>query len=370
MAGNRHPVEVVHAGRTAPPVLVVGNHSIHVRRVVAGLCGVGQPVVVVTDSAPPLVDHHLVLEQVCVDFSVLSLRTATVIARCIQRWQPRTVHAHQANSVGWHAARGAAGSGVPLVLTLWGSDVLLMPQISPLHHWLSRSTLRAAALWTADSAHVLQRAEVVAGVARPAALVVMGVERCPDDLSAVWSDKQSRILSCRLHKSLYRVDQIIKAFAGLSDRCPDWRLEVAASGPQTEALVETAQRSGAANHIEFTGFLDAAAMARSNRAARVYVSFPESDGTSVSLLEAMSQGCFPVVSDLPANREWIVDGLNGLVVAKTDDLSQAIERAMTISGSERWRLETAPANLRLVREKATFATNIEQFMAQYTRLSR
>ena len=32
------------------------------------------------------------------------------------------------------------------------------------------------------------------------------------------------------------------------------------------------------------------------------------DGTSISLLEAFSCGLFPVVSDIPANSEWIGNG--------------------------------------------------------------
>lgn len=39
----------------------------------------------------------------------------------------------------------------------------------------------------------------------------------------------------------------------------------------------------------------------------VFISIPSSDSTSVSLLEAMCCGLFPIVSDLPANREWIHD---------------------------------------------------------------
>jgi glycosyltransferase involved in cell wall biosynthesis len=351
-------------------VLVVGTHSVHVRRFVAGLCTAGHPVVLATDQPAPLVEHPLLREQIEVDFAVRRLATPAKLRACIARWQPRVVHAHQGNSVAWHAARGAADTGVPLVLTLWGSDVLLTPQISRFHRWMVRSSLRAAALWTADSAHVLRRARALAGVARPTALVVMGVDHRPEDLRSAWPDKQPRILSCRLHKPLYRVDRIITAYAELAPRHPGWRLEVAASGPQTQALTALARGSGAAGGIEFTGFLDASAMVRSHRAAQVYVSFPESDGTSVSLLEAMAQGCCPVVSDLAANREWIVDGLNGVVVAQPEDLAAAIERAIAMSGSERWREETAPANLRLVREKATFADNIAQFIAQYARLGR
>ena len=49
-------------------------------------------------------------------------------------------------------------------------------------------------------------------------------------------------------------------------------------------------------------------------AADVFVSVPSSDGTSVALLQAMAAGCFPIVSDLPSQRELIDHGVNGLRV--------------------------------------------------------
>lgn len=364
----------------ARPVLVVGTHSVHVRRVVEGLCNAGQSVVLATDQAQPLASHPALLEQVRVDFRLRSVRTAAAIGALVRRWQPRVVHAHQANSVGWHAARGAAGSGVPLVLTLWGSDVLVLPQRNLLLRQMVRHTLRSAALWTADAQELLGAARRLAGPGPLAAQVVIGVDDLPDTLAPLWPHKAPQVLSCRLHKPLYRVDAIVRAFAELASskvapgaRLPrtaaarPWQLDVAASGPETAALRRLAGELGAESRITFSGQLDAAQLDERYRRASVFVSFPVSDGTSVSLLEAMAHGCVPVVSDLPANREWVVDGLNGFVVASPEALPQALARAMALAGTPEWREQVAPANLRLVQSKARFADNIQQFLAQYAR---
>jgi glycosyltransferase involved in cell wall biosynthesis len=63
----------------------------------------------------------------------------------------------------------------------------------------------------------------------------------------------------------------------------------------------------------------------------VYVSASLSDTTSVSLLEAMACGLFPIVTDIPANHEWITDGENGRVVPP----GEATKLAVTIIDS--WR---------------------------------
>ena len=357
-------------GRSAQPVLVVGTHSVHVRRFVSGLCEAGQPVVLVTDGPERLVDHPLLIEQQQADFSMRSLGTAGVIRRSAERWQPRVVHAHQANSVAWHAARACKGTEAPLVITIWGSDVLVTPTQGQLKRRMVQAALRSASLWTADASVLLHAARELAGVDTPSSIIVMGVDELPADLSAVWPLKQDWALSCRLHKPLYRVDAVIRAFAAIAPAAPGWRLEVAASGVETPALIRVANECGVGNAVEFTGMLSPEMLTRSYLRSKLYLSVPSSDGTSVSLLEAMAHGCFPIVSDLPANREWIVDGLNGLVVANPGDLRHSIQRAMLVCESESWRDSTAPANHRLVREKALFADNIRQFMAQYVRLGR
>ena len=43
-----------------------------------------------------------------------------------------------------------------------------------------------------------------------------------------------------------------------------------------------------------------------------------SDGASLSLLEAMACGLPVVVSDIPANREWVEEGVNGVLVPCDD----------------------------------------------------
>ena len=40
---------------------------------------------------------------------------------------------------------------------------------------------------------------------------------------------------------------------------------------------------------------------------------------------------------------------------------------MELSGTERWRQETAPANLRLVRERASFRSNVLRLVDLYAR---
>ncbi len=350
---------------------MVGSASTHTARVVRGLCAAGQPVVLATHGMLALDPHPALLHCAVVDLSVRHWRAAAQLRELIARWAPRVVHAQQANSVGWHAARAVAGTGVPLVLTLWGSDVLLLPQRGLLYRWMVRSALTGAQAWTADARVVLDVARRLVGPSTAPPLqewIPLGVD---DSFIASTSGNavrpQRRILSCRLHKPLYRIDAVIKAFAGLPATCGGWVLEVAASGPQTADLKALAQQLNIADRVEFSGFLSPDQLRQSYQRAAVFVSIPTSDGTSVSLLEAMAAGCVPLVSDLPANREWVTDRANGLLVHDIARLDSALIEAIAIYESRAWASGPGADNAALIQRLALFSHNIGQFQEVYER---
>ena len=96
---------------------------------------------------------------------------------------------------------------------------------------------------------------------------------------------------------------------------------------QTEELKNKAKSLGLANDVDFVGWIQKEENEQWYSKAKIWVSIPESDATSISLLEAMACGCIPVVSDLPANREWIQSGVNGIVVEdlQSDFISKALK---------------------------------------------
>jgi glycosyltransferase involved in cell wall biosynthesis len=350
---------------SAPPVLVLGTASIHVERFVRGLCAAGRQVVLASHGELPIEPLPGLLERTTVDLGVASWSARPRIRALVRRWRPGVVHAHQANSVSWHAV--AAAGAVPVVVTLWGSDVLQTPLRSPWHRWMVRRALRGAAAWTADARVLLDAAAALAGPGTRALRewIPIGIAPPPPPEPAA---QERRILSCRLHKPLYRIDAILRAFARLPPALAPWVLEVAAGGSETAALQRLAGELGLGARVEFTGMLGAEALARAYRRSALFVSVPESDGTSVSLLEAMAAGCLPVLSDLPANREWVTDSTTGVLCGDLGQLDAALRRAIECWESGRWASAGLAANRRLIEERALFPRNIEQFAALHDRL--
>lgn len=67
------------------------------------------------------------------------------------------------------------------------------------------------------------------------------------------------------------------------------------------------------------------------RRSKVMIAPSISDGTPISLLEAMANGVLPIVSPVESIQEWITDGENGLLVNALfpDQIARAVERGLS-----------------------------------------
>ena len=92
----------------------------------------------------------------------------------------------------------------------------------------------------------------------------------------------------------------------------------------------------------------------------IFISASRSDGSSVSLLEAMAARKVCLVTNTPTNRYWIRDGVNGFCFDNhPDDLLNKIEKALTMTKSEKEEM-VAKARSKVERE-ADWVKNSKEF---------
>ncbi|WP_293232543.1 glycosyltransferase family 4 protein [Paludibacterium sp.] len=348
-------------------LLIVGSASVHTWRYLAGIAPFAGEVWLASNrDAPEQYRPANFAGFQRIDFRLSSLVASGRLRGWIKAIRPDLVHVHQANSVAWHASRAMRGLAIPQVLTAWGSDILLLPESNALFGRMVRSNLQSADVITSDSLYMAARIRALAGEDCRIELLNYGMDAMPltPDLAA----KEKRVLSCRLHKPLYRIDAILHAWSAVeaSGLFGDWRLTVAASGDQTPELKQLAETL-ALRRVDFPGFVPGHELAELYRKSRVFVSVPRSDATSISLLEAMGHGCLPVLSNLPANGEWIIDGLNGRIVEDVRRLSDSLLDAMREAEDDRQLQSIADINRKLVAQKALHADNMRRFAELYVR---
>ena len=89
---------------------------------------------------------------------------------------------------------------------------------------------------------------------------------------------------------------------------------MANDGSLRAAVQAEVDARGLTQRVRLVGRLDATAQADWYSQAQWFISLPQSDSVSVSVIEAMAHGCVPLLSDLPANRELVEHGRNGWIM--------------------------------------------------------
>jgi glycosyltransferase involved in cell wall biosynthesis len=306
---------------------------------------------------------------------VLRLVTAARLKRSgfyreLERINPDVLHAHYVSDYGFLAALSGRH---PMVVSAWGSDLLVDPRLSVITRRLVRWVLARADLVTYNSSQLGDAARAMGASPERALQVVLGVGgEMLDALGSSTvtpSDREPIIVSQRsLERQLYNVDQVIMAMPEVLKRVPAARLMVGGEGALEGQLRDLARRLDVGHAVEFTGMATwPAGLAVRLGTAAVYVSVPSSEGTSVTLLEAMAAGAYPVVSDLPSNREW-VSGEGGSVVPvrQVAPLAEAVATALL---DPTRRSSAAKHNWKVIEERGSWDVNMGRMEKAYRELA-
>ncbi len=284
--------------------------------------------------------------------------------RALRRLAPDIVHAHYVTSYGYLAARADRH---PLVLTAWGSDLLVTPRNSRLMHALTGWTLRRADLVTGDSADLVQAA-ADHGLRQPPLLLHWGVDLARFDAQP-WADKpRLDIVSLRNWEPNYRIATIVDALALLRQRLPALavHLHLLGGGSGATALAAQVQTLGLQDAVTLHGRLDDTGMAAVLARCKLSVSVPDSDATSVSVLESMACGLALVAADLPANREWLGDEGGVLVSDVTPDaLADALQR---LAQDDDAAARMGARNRALIQAQGSRQHQMDRILGEYKRL--
>lgn len=114
--------------------------------------------------------------------------------------------------------------------------------------------------------------------------------------------------------SVYHHEDILQALSILKSKNIIVKLIVVGDGPRMDYIKNLSIELGIENQIQFLGRVPNAQLPKLLQRASIYLSVPETEGVSASLFEAMSSGCFPIVTDLPGTRAFINHRENGLLV--------------------------------------------------------
>lgn len=245
----------------------------------------------------------------------------------------------------------------PYGVHLVGSDILLADAPRRL---VARIALAGADLVVANGAHLATETRRIApGV--PVQLLYFGIDR-ERFQRQVPLDVAPRFVCARAFAPIYDNDTIIRALARLGSPPDGFIFRFLADGPGLDASIARAdERLGPEmrRRLVFRGGTSGRELVEGLLDARFYVSAAHSDGSSSSLLEALASGLFPILTDIPANREWITHGETGLLFPAGDADALADHLRLAMRGIP-WHAAAVQRNLAAVAARGDMSVNLDR----------
>ncbi|MES2411607.1 MAG: glycosyltransferase [Bacteroidota bacterium] len=162
----------------------------------------------------------------------------------------------------------------------------------------------------------------------------------------------------------YRHDLILKAFSIIKKRNIPFKLTIIGDGTEIRKLKLLAKELKIENEVNFTGRINNNDIPDFLQQANFYISTPITEGVSASLFEAMACGCFPIVSDLPGNRSWIQQKVNGILVTIENEFNLAEEIEWAFSNND-FTKKAITQNRKFVEDHANYKINMKKIALTY-----
>jgi glycosyltransferase involved in cell wall biosynthesis len=210
-------------------------------------------------------------------FKVFSIKNA------IKKIKPHYINPHYITSHGFIGAliKKFTAYRFILIQSAWGSDILVTPFKSKVYYRITRFCLRQADLATSDSETMTSELKKIHTV--KTLTFVFGLDKLPD---MSYDEKETGLcFSNRALSDNYNINSIIDFFYRLRENDNRFRLFISNDGPMRKQLEEKVRVDGQSENITFTGFLSQKEQNEIYRKAQFYISIPDSDSTSVSLID-------------------------------------------------------------------------------------
>jgi glycosyltransferase involved in cell wall biosynthesis len=245
----------------------------------------------------------------------------------LRRINPDILHGHYVTSAG---VISAIAGFKPLVLTAHGTDLIA-----------SENSL----VWKSILKCTLNRADLVNVVSDQLEAIVLKLGVNPSKiLNATFGvDTQKlafkpffgisaplKLLCTRTLGKTYDPFTIVNACKILKQKNINFRLTFAASGRLESEVKKVVQSLDLHKQIIFLGGYSSDQLPQLIHQHDIYISASHWDGTSISLLEAMACGIFPIVSRTPSNLAWLKENETSLMFdcANSGQLAEKIQQCV------------------------------------------
>ena len=295
------------------------------------------------------------------------------LSQIIKKYKPDVILA------GWVQLDGivtALTGFKPILQMPWGSDILIFPFEDEQTMLRTKYVIEQASHIYCDCEAVKKTilkmkdfdAEKISVFTFGIDLEIFNTHRTdPEIINRIGWQKKRIIIMTRAFNHLYGIQYFLMALPKIINAEPETRILLVGTGPLEDDLKEMVNSLDLNQYVHFTGLVSYDHLAYYLNSAEVYVSTSKSDGTSMSLLEAMACRLPVVVSDVPANCEWIQDGVNGFLVPRKK-VNPISEKILILLNDQALAVKMGSKNLDIAHTRADLEKNYPKFESIYQQM--
>lgn len=265
------------------------------------------------------------------------------IKQLVKQIRPDIIHAHFIAKYGFHLPGLCR---CPTIVSAWGDDVLILPKKSRLIHYYTKKVLEGVDLIYAVSKNIGNH--IVDDFSIPASKVhylPFGIDTemfAPKPGPVSGDTPTIEVFSNRGFFPVYDNETLVKGFALAYEKDHRLRLTLKGDGPLKEQVRNLVVSLGLSDVITFRKRSAYTDVPDDYRRSHLFVTTSVSDGTPVSLLEAMASGLPCIATNVGGIPEWIENRKTGLVIptGSPEAVAEAIQ-TLAPDPALRTRLGTA-----------------------------
>jgi glycosyltransferase involved in cell wall biosynthesis len=290
------------------------------------------------------------------------------INKIVREICPDLIHAHFIAKYGFHLP------GLrfhPTVISAWGDDILVLPKKSRLIRYYTEKALASADLVYAVSHDIRNR--IVRDFKIPASKVrylPFGIDTdlfAPETTGKNNEGNTIAVFSNRGFFPVYDNETLVRGFAQACRQEPRLHLILKGEGPGEESIRELVARLQLSDKITFRKKTDYSEVPRDYRQADIFITTSISDGTPVSVLEAMASGLPCIATSVGGIPEWIENNVTGILI-EPGSPEQAAEALIRLAGDPALRTQMGTAAQEIIVKNGQWNTLMKQAEKDYQEL--
>lgn len=352
-------------------LLIADGRSIHTQRWAHYFAQRGHEVHLITYDSMNLVIPGVTEYVLSSRFSNLYLSFIPrhlAIKRLVKAIKPHLIHAHFIAKYGFHLPDLGFH---PSIVSAWGDDVLILPRKSHLVNYYTKKVLESVDLIYGVSHNISDHIVADFSIApEKVHYLPFGIDTdlfSPGPANAPETDGLIRVFSNRGFFPVYDNETLVRGFALAYARDKRLRLTLKGDGPLEGDIRRLVAALGRDEIITFREKTDYRDVPHDYQNAHIFITTSVSDGTPVSLLEAMASGLPCIATAVGGIPEWVADKETGLLIPPRSPEAVA-EAIATLAHDPGLRARIGSAAREVVVRKGQWRTLMEQAEKDYLAL--